>query len=116
MSNLVQGLVTARNASVDVLTMQRTLQDDYDKMGTWELVGKKYGLNRGMVHRIAVHGYDPVNPDIRHKLGLAPRPVPVNIYVLAILVCYFKPPRPRIYHRWRDMPTDALKWALENRE
>ena len=60
-------------------------------------------------------GEFPKNAEKRAALGL-PSLLQVNVYILVALIVYFKPPRPRIYHRWRDMPTDALKWALENRE
>ena len=62
----------------------------------------------------ALRGEFPKNAEKRAALGL-PSLLQVNVYILVALIVYFKPPRPRIYHRWRDMPTDALKWALENR-
>lgn len=48
----------------------------YKRLGNWRKVGEKYGLkHHRYVWDLAVNGIVPVNPEIRHKLGL-PRVLP----------------------------------------
>ena len=52
--------------------LAKALNDLYDELGTWELVGKHYGVSRAVVWRIARKGYEPTHksPVTRRKLGL----------------------------------------------
>lgn len=46
------------------------LNDLYEELGTWERVGKQFGVSRTVAWRIAKEGYDPKNKDVRSKMGL----------------------------------------------
>jgi len=63
-----------------------------------------------------LRGEFPKNAEKRKAFGLAPCPIPVNVYILVALAMYYKPPKPRIYHKWRDMPVSALRTSILNRE
>jgi hypothetical protein len=56
--------VTARNKLVaDILNLR-------DLGYKWRQIGEHYGITGGMAYRIAINGYDPVDPEIRQHLGL----------------------------------------------
>ena len=59
MTELIAGLANELNAL-------------YEELGTWDRVGKRYGVSRTVVWRIAKKGYEPTNksPETRRKLGL----------------------------------------------
>ena len=46
------------------------LQLLYDRLGTWERVGERYGVSRTVAWRIAKTGYEPKNNATRRQLGL----------------------------------------------
>lgn len=56
-----------------IAELAKTLNDLYDELGTWELVGKRYDVSRTVVWRIAKRGYEPTqekSAETRRKLGL----------------------------------------------
>ena len=59
-----------------MLDLSETILDVYSDLHTWQKVGDKYGISRGMAYRIAVNKYEPKTPEIRKKLGL---PVAVSV-------------------------------------
>ena len=51
--------------------VRRKLSEDYEVLGTWDAVARKWGVSKGMAWRLANEsGYEPKNPTIRKKLGL----------------------------------------------
>jgi len=40
---------------------------------SWEVLGRFFGVGKGLLWRIAHEGYDPRDPRIRRQLGLAVR-------------------------------------------
>lgn len=56
--------VTTRNKAItDILALR-------DHGQTWRKIGECYGITGGMAYRIAMQDYDPVDPEIRQRLGL----------------------------------------------
>jgi len=54
--------------------LRRKLSEDYEILGTWDAVARKWGVSKGMAWRLANEsGYEPKNPTIRKKLGLRRR-------------------------------------------
>jgi hypothetical protein len=53
-----------------VESIQETLNNDYQELGTWQAVADKYGLKRGTVHSIAKRGNIPKSKSVRAKLGI----------------------------------------------
>ncbi len=51
--------------------LAKTLNDLYAELGTWELVGKRYGVTRTIAWRIAKEGYEPKKNKIRRLFGLS---------------------------------------------
>jgi hypothetical protein len=105
-----KSLVTTPNA------IRKALLRDYDLLGTWEKVGQKWGMNKGLAFMIAKRNYEPKDPHLRHKLGLA-----ALIPALACPKCgevHVKKrcPRKSAPKHWRDWPDERIRWALENRE
>ena len=48
------------------------ISDLYEELGTWEGVGKHFGLPKIIPWRIVNDGYDPKNNKTRRRLGLSP--------------------------------------------
>jgi hypothetical protein len=108
----------AKNGIVtDCNTIRKRLLKDYDTLGTWEKVGQKWGLNRGLAFMIAVKGYEPKNPHLRNQLGL-----PSLILAPACPKCGVVHVTRRCTghgaatKHWRDWPEERIRWALEHRE
>ena len=47
------------------------LLDLHDELGTWERVGRYYGMPKITLWRIVYDGYEPKGKDPRRKLGLS---------------------------------------------
>lgn len=41
----------------------------YDQLRTWDAVGLRLDVSGGMAWKVANEGYEPVDPEIRKKLG-----------------------------------------------
>jgi len=50
--------------------VRRKMSDDYEVLGTWDAVARKWGVSKGMAWRMVNEGYEPRNSTIRKKLGL----------------------------------------------
>ena len=46
------------------------MRADPDEPKTYQFIGDKYGVNKGIIHRILNKHYEPQDKDIRRKLGL----------------------------------------------
>jgi len=67
--------------------LQNSIQTAYKRLGTWQRVGDKFGISRGLAYRIGVEGYNPKMPHLRATLGLpalAPAPVCPKHHVVHI--------------------------------
>ena len=53
-----------------IIRLAHELMMLYDRLGTWDKVGARFGVTRTVVWRIAKEGYDPQLLEIRRKLGL----------------------------------------------
>ncbi len=96
-------------------TVQTRLLADYARLGTWQAVGRKYGVSRGMAYRVAVQGYEPKRRHIRFALSfptLHPAPVCPVHGVVHLGRC--PRPRPMPKSLW-DWPVRALARALRER-
>jgi hypothetical protein len=65
--------VTARNNLVADMLQLKELHY------TWRQIGDHYDITCGMAYRIALQDYDPVDPDIRQRLGLDAPTLPPEI-------------------------------------
>ncbi len=54
--------------TIDEIRAEIARMRDADK--TYQYIGNKYELNKGIIHRILNDNYEPRNKDIRRKLGL----------------------------------------------
>lgn len=105
-----KGIVRTRNA------IRKALLKDYDLLGTWEKVGQKWDMNKGLAFMIAKRDYEPKDPHLRHKLGL-----PALIPAPACLKCGEVHVAKRCIQKqgpkhWRDWPEERIRWAFEHRE
>lgn len=50
--------------------LQKKLAEQYKEMGSWDKVGKHYGVHRIVVWRIVNDDYEPKLNEVRRKLGL----------------------------------------------
>lgn len=50
--------------------VRELLSKTKEQLGTWEAVGKKFGINKTTAWRIVNHNYEPKDNEIRSKLGL----------------------------------------------
>jgi len=91
------------------------LNKDHQTLKTWRAVAEKWGINPGMAFMIARRGYEPKTSAIRTKLGMSAMtlaPVCPKCGKLHISKkCTHKTIR-----KWRDLPTDQLRYAIEHRE
>lgn len=109
-----------KKAYVTVPGLRKKLRAAYKALraeGGWRAVGRAFGISGGMAYRIAMEGYEPADAAIRHGLGL-----PVRRVVEACPVCGEVhvakrcTQRRKTTRRWRDLPVEALRLALEQRE
>ena len=54
----------------ELVILAEKLIDLHAELGTWEGVGKHYGLPKITLWRIVYDGYEPKNNETRRKLGL----------------------------------------------
>jgi len=103
--------VTTRNA------IQQRLLRDYDVLGTWEKVGQKWGLNRGLAFMIAKKNYEPKDPHLRHKLGLpALIPAPACRECGEVHVRRGCSKEANLHRDLFSMSVEELRWRFEQRE
>jgi len=60
----VEAAVTACN------TARSRLLKLHRQLGSWRKVGAEIGVTGAMAYRVATHGYQPRDPEIRARLGL----------------------------------------------
>ena len=111
-------------AFTDYEGVSRALNHLHDSLHvSWPNIAKidKNGPPPGTLHRIANDGYKPEK--WRKWYGLPETELAPVCSVHGVVHCYDcaseivkAKPKPRVYKRWRDMPVDMLRWALENRE
>lgn len=98
--------------------IRRELKRSYRRLkkhGGWRAVGDVHGITGGMAYKIAVYGQEPKDPHIRLVLGLpamAPAPVCERCGVVHVRR---RCPAARRARRWRDLPVDVLRAAIETR-
>ncbi len=80
-------------------------------------IAKDYGplITHADIQR-GIQGEFPKRRDKREAMGLPLRGIEVNVIFLFILIRFYHPPKPRIYHRLDTMPVWMLRWMIENRE
>ena len=96
---------------VNLSSLRKTLVLSHRSGFTWRQIAEQYGVNPGVVFRIARRRYQPKDPDIRTRLGLAP----------TCPECHRKlqPHRRRIpwsQTELADLPADVLRWMFANRK
>lgn len=65
--------------AIDIETLKRSLRRAYNRLGSWQAVGERYGVNRGIAWRIVnEEKYEPKGAHIRARLGL-PALVPAPV-------------------------------------
>ena len=96
--------------------VRRDIKRSYRRTRNWRKTADEFGLSSGMAYRIAVDGYEPKDPHIRHQLKLpALVPAPVCHSCGEIHISNRCPYR-RKYARLFDMPTKMLRKLLDERK
>ena len=81
-----------------------------------ELSNLKVKITHRTVQRI-LNGDEPMRADIREQLGLPKLNLAPACLTCGIVHISRRCPKQRKQiTRWRDLPTDQLKWAIENRK
>lgn len=95
--------------------LQARIKKAYQKEKNWRRVAQQFGINEGTAWDIA-HGYEPKTPELRRKLGLPSlAPAPVCTRCGDVHVTKRCTAKPRHVTRWRDLPVEALRLAIELR-
>lgn len=99
--------------------VRQRLAEAYRRLKNWRAVGREFGISEGMAWRLVNEaGYEPKDAHIRVRLGLpALMPAPVcgrcgEVHVAKRCL------RERTARagRWRDMPVEAVRRAILERE
>jgi hypothetical protein len=97
--------------------VRRNVRKAYKRLKTWRAAGAEFEITGGMAYRIAVDGYEPKDPKIRVKLGLAAMvPAPVCEVCGEVHVSKRCTVRRKKPSKLFDMSKEALRKALEERE
>jgi len=56
--------------SKDAFDIVERLEREFAQSKSYAEIGKRYGINRGLVWQIINNGHVPQDPEIRRKLGL----------------------------------------------
>ena len=93
--------------------VQKRLWKRKGQLGRWTDVAAEIGVSLGSCVRVA-NGYYPRTPELCQKFGL-PILLLSEICPVHDRVCAVRHRRP-IIRRWRDLPIEQLRWAIENRK
>jgi hypothetical protein len=96
-------------------SVKRILAARYKQLKNYRKVAAEFGLSPAMVCIIITQDYEPKRADIRLKLGLSAFAYAPVCYTCGIVHVSKRCPERRTLKRWRDLPPELLKIALETR-